>query len=168
MLKRPPSVLVVDDDEPVCELIEDVLVRGGLTVATATTGLAALDLLDHADFDVVVADVSLPGELSGTELIQAARIGHPSLRCLFISGSADPTTDDPDRDDFVAKPFRINELLGCVWELLLRPVPERRSEWPARQAGQVLAAAKLACLKNQAGADGRKRRRRSGNTAQTS
>jgi DNA-binding response OmpR family regulator len=45
---------------------------------------------------------------------------------LFISGSADPVVCDPELDDFVAKPFRPFELLGCVWKVLRGNLPNPR------------------------------------------
>ena len=61
------------------------------------------------------------GYLSGLETVRRARARHPDLKALFIWGIEPiPNRRHPDREDFVSKPFSGHELLGCVFELLLR------------------------------------------------
>ncbi len=149
MLKHPPSILVVDDDAAVRETIRSLLDDEGFTVAPAATGWEALDLLDAREFDLAVVDIQLATTFDGIDFVRRARTQQPRLRALFISGFNTRVTDDPDRDDFVSKPFRPNELLGCVWELLQRKVPEPTTDWPPLQAERVISAAKVDCLRNQ-------------------
>jgi DNA-binding response OmpR family regulator len=144
MLTHPLSVLVVEDDAQVRKTINGVLSEAGFKVATAATGWTALKIIESKPIDLVVADVALPGGFSGVELMQCARLTRPLLRCLFISGSVDGITDDPDRDDFVGKPFCRSELIGCAWELLLRDIPKPRAGSEQRQAERLLVAAKVA------------------------
>jgi len=145
MLKHPPSILVVEDDPWVRKIVVQVLREEGFDVREATSGWIALRLLRKKKFDLLVADIGLPNGLSGLELAQCARIGHPTLKCLFISGSEQAITDDPERDDFVGKPFRDRELLGCVWELVQRRVPMTTLGWEVRLAERSLIAAKVNC-----------------------
>jgi DNA-binding response OmpR family regulator len=71
--------------------------------------------------DLAVVDIRLPGELSGFETVRPARARHPDLKALFIWGIEPiPNRGDPDREDFVSKPFSGHELLSCVFELLPR------------------------------------------------
>lgn len=148
MLKHQPSILVVDDDVGVCETIQSLLDDEGFTVAAAATGWEALDLLAVRQFDLAVVDVRLGGAFDGVDFVRRARAEQPRLRALFISGYDHRATDDPDRDDFVSKPFRPSELLGCVWELLQRKVPERASGIPQLHAERVILAAKIDCMRN--------------------
>jgi two-component system OmpR family response regulator len=108
----------LDDDEQVREMICDLLLEAGFEVATAATGVEAVALIEERHFDLMVADIRLPGGLDGLDMARHIRERHPSLRCLFISGQSDPIICDPELDDFVAKPFRPFELLGCVWKVL--------------------------------------------------
>jgi DNA-binding response OmpR family regulator len=149
MTEPPPAILVVDDDKDVRATIVGLLQEAGLGVTTASSGWAALDALERAKFDLVVVDIGLPGGLDGLELIRCVRARSPTLKCLFISGLSEPVVDDPDRDDFVAKPFRPYELLGCVWELLQRPLATPPLDWGIRQAERSLLAAEIDCRRNQ-------------------
>jgi len=86
--------------------------------------------------DLAVVDMRLPGGLNGLETVRRARARHPDLKALFISGvDAIPRQHDPDREDFVSKPFSGHELLGCVFELLLRNKNGRQRVLNALAAG---------------------------------
>ena len=108
------------------ETISATLSDAGFQVETAVTGWEAIALTEQRRFDMVVADINLPGGLTGLETAQHVRSRHPSLKCLFISGWADPVVCNPELDDFVAKPFRPFELLGCVWKVLRGNLPNPR------------------------------------------
>jgi CheY-like chemotaxis protein len=114
-------VLVVDDEKEVLEVVETILIDAGFAVATAGDGAAALQIVEKQPVDLAVVDVRLPGGLNGLETVRRARARQPDLKALFISGIEPiPSRRDPDREDFVSKPFSGHELLGCVFELLLR------------------------------------------------
>lgn len=149
MLARPPSVLIVDDDDHVREVVAAMLEEAGFKVAAAASGWDALDLIEHHEFDLAVVDVGLPDGLDGVAMIRCARARRPQIRCLFISGFSDPITDDPERDDFVGKPFRLTELLGCAWELLHRKVPEMPIDLPHRRERWLIQAARVDCLRRE-------------------
>jgi DNA-binding response OmpR family regulator len=116
-----PRVLVVDDEKDVRELVETILTDAGFAVASAGDGAVALEIMERQAVDLAVVDMRLPGSLDGLETVRRARARHPALKALFISGAEPPPIrGDPDRDDFVSKPFFGREFLGCVFELLLR------------------------------------------------
>jgi CheY-like chemotaxis protein len=148
-IKARPKVLVVDDDEDVQALIAGVLRDAGLTVVTASTGWDALNILERNGVDLMVTDIVLPEGIDGIELVIYARGRNPALKSLFVSGHSRPVKDDPDLDDFVAKPFRPRELLGCVYELLGRQPPKRRALNSRREALQALVKAKIECMRQQ-------------------
>jgi DNA-binding response OmpR family regulator len=148
MPAQPPSVLVVEDEESVRTSIVDVLSEDGFDVASADSAWKALDIVEKKKFDLVIADVGLSDDLTGIELAQCARSRRPTLKCLFISGRTRPAADDPERDDFIGKPFRKRELLGCVWELLQRRVGRPALDWARRQAERALTAAKVDCRRH--------------------
>jgi two-component system, cell cycle response regulator CpdR len=122
------AILVLEDDEDVRETISTLLTDAGFQVETAATGWEAIALIEERPFDMMIADISLPGGLSGVQMAQHVRVRHPRLKCLFISGRAEPVVCDPLLDDFVAKPFRPFELLGCVWKVLRGNMPYPRLE----------------------------------------
>lgn len=126
MEEEAQAILVLEDDDDVRETISTLLMEAGFRVETAATGWEAIALIEERRFDMIVADISLPGGLSGLQMTQHVRRSHPLLKCLFISGRADPVVCDPLLDDFVAKPFRPFELLGCVWKVLRGNLPYPR------------------------------------------
>jgi DNA-binding response OmpR family regulator len=129
-------VLVVDDDEGVRELVETLLSDAGFAVASANDGTTALEIFERQAVDLAVVDMRLPGGLNGLETVRRARARHPDLKALFISGvDPIPSRRDPDREDFVSKPFSGHELLGCVFELLLRNKNGRQRVLNALAAG---------------------------------
>ncbi len=114
-------VLVVDDDKDVRELVETILRNAGFAVTSVADGAAALAIIERQAVDLAVVDMRLPGGLNGLETVRRARARQPDLKALFISGVEPmPSRRDPDRDDFVSKPFSGGEFLGCVFELLVR------------------------------------------------
>jgi DNA-binding response OmpR family regulator len=159
MLERLPSILVVEDDEEVKDIIINLLREAGFAARGVASGWVALDLIKRRKFDLLVADIALPDGLDGLELIQCARVTYPTLKCLFISGSRRAIMDDPERDDFVGKPFRQRELLGCVWELLQRRVPTAALDTDVRRAERSLIAAKVDCRRKKLLAQRRATRR---------
>jgi DNA-binding response OmpR family regulator len=126
MLHEVPAILVVEDDDEVRNGISELLVESGFEVASAATGWEAIALIEERKFEMIVADIRLPGGLDGLAMAQHMRMRQPGLKCLFISGKRDPVVCDPQLDDFVGKPFRSFELLGCVWKVLRGNLPHPR------------------------------------------
>ncbi|MGC2199482.1 MAG: ATP-binding protein, partial [Stellaceae bacterium] len=105
-------VLAVDDDDAVRTTTADILKGLGYGVLQASDGEAALELL-HQDgmIDLLLTDVVMTG-MSGPELARRARLLHPALSIVFISGYADPagSAEDARLQPLVRKPFRPAEL----------------------------------------------------------
>src|SRR5262249_32970630 len=114
------DILVIEDDPDLRALICNALEKSGFFVQEAENGAVALEMVKCCVFDLVIADVRLPGPLSGPDTIRAMRRFAPSLPCLYISGIEAPTLESPRHDEFVSKPFDPRKLVGCVWELLQR------------------------------------------------
>jgi len=158
MLDHTPAILVVEDDKNVRDIIVRLLRDEGFEVNATASGWTALAMIRRKPFDLLIADIMLPGGLDGLEVAKCARLEHPGLRCLFVSGRSHVVTDDPECDDFVSKPFRRHELLGCVWELLHRRVAPSPLGWEARQAERTLLAAEINCRRQKLLAGRRARR----------
>ena len=109
---RPLKVLLVEDDPDVQMVTVEALRFMGYSVLTADEGNAALQILRRdPDVDLLFTDVVMPKGMSGTELLDQARALRPDLKVLIASGYARgqlPTI--PPGCDFLAKPYRIEEL----------------------------------------------------------
>jgi DNA-binding response OmpR family regulator len=123
MIVQALRILVIDDDPEVCSLLATMLRREGFRVCTAEDGPSALELIGRLGFDVLITDICLPPPMDGLETVRRARLCNPALRSLFISGGGDARWEDPDRDDFISKPFNQREIVGCIWELFTRRIP---------------------------------------------
>ena len=128
MLSKAPAILVVEDEDEIRDAISELLIDTGFRVSTAATAAEAIALTNEQEFDLVVADIRLPGEFDGLAMARRIRMRHPSIKCLFISGKQDPIVCDPVLDEFISKPFRSSELLGCVWKVLRGNLPNPRLE----------------------------------------
>lgn len=103
------SVLLVEDDGVVREVIGRALSSAGYDVMRASTGTQGLELGLNRPIDVLVTDVRMPG-MTGPELATRLREGRPDLPVIFMSGfTSDEALEDEWHDDpratFLAKPF---------------------------------------------------------------
>lgn len=117
-----PNVLVVEPDAERSWLIERILDAEGFPVTAVGGGLAAIRAAQHRRYALAIVATAMPGSLDGAFTLRFIRRGQPWLRALFTVTSAEAGRHNPDRDEFVAAPFRRNDLLGCVFELLQRPM----------------------------------------------
>ena len=116
-----PTVLLVDDDPALLEVLSAYLEREGHSVLLCEDGLTAVPLLAQAD--VAVLDWMLPG-LSGIELLELARRTLPNLPILLLTarGEEDDRVRglDAGADDYVVKPFSPREIVSRIRALLRR------------------------------------------------
>ena len=120
---RPASILVVDDDAEVRHVTASFLSGFGYRETEAEDGRAALRLMERGRFDLVVADLAMPG-MSGVELAAEIRDRVPGLPVLILTGHAD-AMPIPDDLPVLAKPFRSSDLATRVSALLEPGVPPR-------------------------------------------
>ena len=114
-------ILIVEDEATISRLIEVSLTRAGYACTVANDGLAAADQIEQQDFDLALLDIMLPG-LDGYELLDYLRpLGTP---VIFITAKG--TTKDRVKglsrgaDDYLVKPFEVEELLARVGAVLRR------------------------------------------------
>jgi len=109
-------VLIVDDERSLLRALAMNLVARGYTVTEADTGTKALTAAANAEPDVIVLDLGLP-DLSGLDVIRAIR-GYAATPIIVLSartGSGDKVHAlDLGADDYVTKPFSIEELLARI------------------------------------------------------
>jgi DNA-binding response OmpR family regulator len=115
-MRDPLHILVVDDNPAVCEVIRQMLADSGFRASGAENGAAMRRRLAEEVVDLVIVDMSLPGE-SGLSLARHAR--SRDVRVIVMTG--DPGQRERiEADDFpyIFKPFRIAELLQIVADAL--------------------------------------------------
>ncbi|MBN3470178.1 response regulator [Pseudomonas savastanoi pv. phaseolicola] len=117
------TILVVDDEPAVRQLIAELLEDLGYTILQAERGADALTILQSkAAIDLLITDVGLPGGMNGRQVADAARDVRPDLKILFVTGYAENAALAHDTLEpgmhVLPKPFAIAELIGRVTELL--------------------------------------------------
>ncbi len=119
MQPHPPLVLVVEDDPAIAAALTDVVETGGYRVAHAADGPTALARIEQGDVDLVLLDRALPG-IDGLEVCRRvrAREGTPYLPIIMLTALADSWARHAGFvagvDDYVAKPFEVQDLLDRV------------------------------------------------------
>jgi two-component system KDP operon response regulator KdpE len=120
-------ILVVDDEPQILRSLRTTLASHGYDVQTAATGEEALAAVDGRLPDLVVLDLVLPG-LSGLEVCRRLR-ARSSLPILVLSARGDERDKvaalDLGADDYLTKPFGVNELLARIRAALRRAVGAR-------------------------------------------
>lgn len=118
------SVLFVDDEELLREVMNDWLVLAGAQVSTAPSSVTALELAKSHAFDAVITDFRMPGK-SGLWLVEQIRSEIKVQPKIFIcSGFNDLTSEDVARLDIAAtfsKPFDESKIIKAVAQALLIP-----------------------------------------------
>jgi PAS domain S-box-containing protein len=114
---RGETVLVVEDQVPVRRVIVAMLRRNGYHVVEAADAATALDLATAEHFDLLLADIVMPG-LSGRDLVAELRRRRPQQRVLYMSGYSGAAFGaqralDPG-EALIHKPFKEGELLAAV------------------------------------------------------
>lgn len=111
------SVLVVDDELLIRDLLYDFFQEKGLKVSVADSGLAALDKLSKQQFDVLVVDLKMPS-MDGLEFVREVRKKKIQTPVVIITGFPSlETALDALRQrvyDYIIKPFNVNQLFATV------------------------------------------------------
>ncbi|GAB4193761.1 MAG: response regulator transcription factor [Roseiflexaceae bacterium] len=119
------TILIVDDEPTIVEVVELYLRREGFVVQTAADGNAALAAVERRRPDLVVLDLMLPG-LSGLEVTRRIRAGG-ALPIIMLTARGEETDRvvglELGADDYVTKPFSPRELVARVKAVLRRAQP---------------------------------------------
>jgi two-component system KDP operon response regulator KdpE len=133
------AVLVVDDDTQLLRALRIHLTARGYEVHTALTGTAAVRAAEEKEVDVVVLDLGLP-DLDGTEVISALR-EFTTVPIIVLSARADSGDKvralDRGADDYVTKPFGVDELMARLRAAVRRAATTPENENGPLDAGEL-------------------------------
>jgi two-component system, OmpR family, KDP operon response regulator KdpE len=138
MSVAPPRVLVVDDEPPIRKLLRMGLTAHGYYVIDATNGKNALELLGKSP-DIIILDLGLP-DIQGHDLLQMIRGRNEAVPVIVLSSRGDEAGKvqalDLGADDYVTKPFGMDELLARM-RAALRHQLQTHGERPIFHVGDL-------------------------------
>lgn len=139
MAKIPVNILVVEDEPPIRRLLRASLSVQNYRVIEAETGQSALDLLARERPEIVIVDLGLP-DMDGIELIRRIRASSQvPIVVLSSRGSVRAKVDalELGADDYVTKPFNMEELLARL-RTAQRHSFQKKGEEPVFRAGDLV------------------------------
>jgi two-component system OmpR family response regulator len=137
---RDETILVVEDEDPIRELVATALRFTGFSVGTAASGAEALAEARNVSYDLIVLDVNLP-DFDGFTLLQKIRGAGQQVPIVFLT-ARDDASDlragfTGGADDYVTKPFSLEELVLRI-EAVLRRSRGQRDEHARLSAGDLV------------------------------
>ncbi len=121
------SILVIEDEPSVMSFIRAALERAGYSIASASSGVEALRLLQDGQYRGIISDMRTPGGVDGADVYNWLTANRPELarKLIFISGdivnNETSTTLRLTSVPFVEKPFRVNQLISVVEQTIGKP-----------------------------------------------
>ena len=134
----PQSILVVDDDELLAQMVSELLQGEGFQVATARNGLQGYSSYYAHQAETILTDIDMP-ELDGFEMMRCIRILNPRVKAIYMSGAPEQyrRTLVSEAQNFgvtvLRKPFEEAELLKLVQSLEKANPHSHKYEWPHDQ-----------------------------------
>ncbi|MCB2230585.1 response regulator [bacterium] len=124
-MKNSITILVVDDEQMMRDLLSKILSRDGYQVLTAEDGQAALDVLEKTKVDLIISDMKMP-RLNGFELLKIVKKEYPRIGMIMMTAYGDTyTVKDAlllGADEYLTKPFKSFEVSLIVerayWRIL--------------------------------------------------
>ena len=114
---QKPSILVVDDELLIRDLLYDFFSGQGWDISVAEDGEKALEIIRAKKFDLVLTDIRMP-EMDGLVLTSHVKQSHPDLPVVLMTGfpSVDTAVEALRNkvDDYIIKPFNINQLYKLI------------------------------------------------------
>jgi CheY-like chemotaxis protein len=117
-----PIVLVVEDEEPLQEILHDALKEGGFDVTTVVSGQEALAIIESGavKYSALVTDINLRGRMKGWEIARLVRQIDPAFPIVYMTGAAadDWSSEGVPNSILLKKPFAPAQLVTAVSQLL--------------------------------------------------
>jgi two-component system KDP operon response regulator KdpE len=139
MSASPPKVLVIDDEPPIRKLLRMGLSAHGYEILEAPSGRVSLELLEQEKPDLVILDLGLP-DIQGLDLLRMIRSRNESVPIVVLSSRGDEAGKvqalDLGADDYVTKPFGMDELLARM-RAALRHQLQTHGERPIFRVGEL-------------------------------
>jgi two-component system KDP operon response regulator KdpE len=139
MSAAPLRVLVIDDEPPIRKLLRVGLSVHGYQILEASSGKTALELVREQPPDLVILDLGLP-DMQGHELLRTIRAHNDSVPIVVLSSRDDEAGKvqalDSGADDYVTKPFGMDELLARI-RAALRHQLQTHGERPIFRVGDL-------------------------------
>jgi DNA-binding NtrC family response regulator len=111
------SILVVDDDQDVCEYLQDFLTSEGFLVTVVNDPTQAMECMRQSEFHVVVLDIMMP-KLNGIDLLEQIRHNDDDIAVIILTGypSLETATSSIEHDvsAYIRKPFTISEFRDAI------------------------------------------------------
>ena len=135
----PRTILIIDDDRELCDLVGELLRGEGFDVEAHHAGDGAIELAAGGRYELVILDVMLPGQ-NGFEILRGIR-RRSAVPVILLTARG----EDVDRivgleigaDDYLPKPFNSRELTARIGAVLRRVQPRERDESPEVTVGDV-------------------------------
>jgi two-component system KDP operon response regulator KdpE len=135
----PCTILIVDDEPAIRRFLRTSLAAQGYSIAEASTGREALAALTRESADVIVLDLGLP-DIDGMDVLRTIRSSGATVPIIVLSSRTDERGKvaalDLGADDYVTKPFGIDELLARI-RAALRHRSQVQAEIPVFKSGDL-------------------------------
>ena len=117
-----PRICIIDDDKDLLSVIQPLLLKKGFDISAFASWDEAVDLLQVLEPQLILLDVFLPG-IDGLELCEKLKTSPHTKHIPVLLFSAYPriaesAVHDYGADDFISKPFEVNELVAKIHEIL--------------------------------------------------
>ena len=121
-LKTVPIILVVEDDEPLQEIVHDALKDGGFDLTTVASGQEAVAMIESGvvKYSALVTDINLKGPMKGWEVARLVRQIDPTFPVVYMTGAAadEWASEGVPNSILLNKPFAPAQLVTAVSQLL--------------------------------------------------
>ena len=121
-MERVPVVLVVEDEEPLQEMVYDALKESGFDLTTVASGQEAVAMIESGvvKYSALVTDVNLKGQMKGWEVARLVRQIDPAFPVVYMTGAAaeDWASEGVPNSILLKKPFAPAQLVTAVSQLL--------------------------------------------------
>ena len=138
-MSNPLRVLVIDDEPAIRRFLRTSLTAQGYSLLEAEDGETGLAMLQRNAVDVLILDLGLPG-IGGLDVLKKLRDGHSAVPVIVLSSRDDETGKvtalDMGADDYVTKPFGMDELLARI-RAAVRHKLQQEGEKPLFKSGDL-------------------------------